>query len=105
MCLKSFSTIFQLYRGGHRVLLVEETGVPGKTTDLPQVTDKLYNSPSLFLLLRVCFVDRCLSFFVRLLLAIVLSVLLITPRGVATVRHFRQCLHIIFPQNSFIDEK
>ena len=23
------------------VLLVEETGVPGKTTDLPQVTDKL----------------------------------------------------------------
>jgi hypothetical protein len=27
-----------------RVLLVEETGVPGKkTTDLPQVTDKLYH--------------------------------------------------------------
>jgi hypothetical protein len=25
------------------VLLVEETGVPGKTTDLPQVTDKLYH--------------------------------------------------------------
>jgi midasin (ATPase involved in ribosome maturation) len=24
------------------VLLVGETGVPGKTTDLPQVTDKLY---------------------------------------------------------------
>jgi len=24
------------------VLLVEETGVPGKTTDLSQVTDKLY---------------------------------------------------------------
>jgi hypothetical protein len=24
------------------VLLVEETGVPEKTTDLPQVTDKLY---------------------------------------------------------------
>jgi hypothetical protein len=23
------------------VVLVEETGVPGKTTDLPQVTDKL----------------------------------------------------------------
>jgi hypothetical protein len=23
------------------VLLVEETGVPGKTTDMPQITDKL----------------------------------------------------------------
>jgi hypothetical protein len=25
------------------VLLVEETGVPGVTTDLPQITDKLYH--------------------------------------------------------------
>ena len=25
------------------VLLVDETGVPGETTNLPQVTDKLYN--------------------------------------------------------------
>jgi hypothetical protein len=25
------------------VLLVEETALPGKTTDLPQVTDKLYH--------------------------------------------------------------
>ena len=25
------------------VLLVEETGVPRETTDLPQVTDKLYH--------------------------------------------------------------
>jgi hypothetical protein len=25
------------------VLLVEETGIPGKTTDLSQVTDKLYH--------------------------------------------------------------
>jgi len=25
------------------VLLVEETGIPGETTDLPQVTDKLYH--------------------------------------------------------------
>jgi hypothetical protein len=25
------------------VILVEETGVPGKTTGLPQVTDKLYH--------------------------------------------------------------
>ena len=25
------------------ILLVEETGVPRKTTDLPQVTDKLYH--------------------------------------------------------------
>ena len=34
--------IFQLYRGG-QVLLVEETGVPGETTILLQVTDKLYH--------------------------------------------------------------
>jgi hypothetical protein len=25
------------------VLLVDKTGVPGETTNLPQVTDKLYN--------------------------------------------------------------
>jgi len=25
------------------VILVEETGVPGKTTDLPQATNKLYH--------------------------------------------------------------
>ena len=31
-------SIFQLYRGGQ--LLVEETGVPGETTELSQVTDK-----------------------------------------------------------------
>jgi hypothetical protein len=31
----------QLYRGS--VLLVQETGVPRETTDLPQVTDKLYH--------------------------------------------------------------
>ena len=35
-------TIFQLYRGGH-VLLVEETGVLGENHDLSQVTDKLYH--------------------------------------------------------------
>jgi hypothetical protein len=26
------------------VLLVEEAGIPGKTSDLPQVTDKLYHT-------------------------------------------------------------
>ena len=36
------STIFQLYRGS-QYLLVEEIGVPEKTTDLSQVTDKLYH--------------------------------------------------------------
>jgi hypothetical protein len=36
------STIFQLYRGS-QFLLVEEIGVPEKTTDLSQVTDKLYH--------------------------------------------------------------
>ena len=35
-CLTPLTTIFQLYRMS--VLLVEETGVPGKTTDLSQVT-------------------------------------------------------------------
>ena len=72
-----------------------------KKPALPQVTDKLYNSPSLVLLLRVCFVDRCLSFFVRLLLSIVLSVLLITPRGVATVRYFRHVPTHNFPPKFF----
>jgi len=36
------STIFQLYLD-KSVLLVKETGVPGKTTDLSQATDKLYH--------------------------------------------------------------
>ena len=36
------STIFQLYQW-QSVLLVKETGVPRKTTILPQVTDKLYH--------------------------------------------------------------
>jgi hypothetical protein len=38
-CLTPLSTIFQLYRGG-KFLLVEETGVPEKITNLSQVTDK-----------------------------------------------------------------
>ena len=41
-CLTPLSTIFQLYR--EPVLLVEETvEYPEKTTDLSQVTDKLYH--------------------------------------------------------------
>jgi hypothetical protein len=40
------------------VLLVEDTV---KTTDLSQVTDKLYRV-TWYLALHVCFVDRCLSF-------------------------------------------
>jgi len=41
-CLTPHSAIFQLYRG-RSVLLVEEIRVPGKTTYLSQVTDKLYH--------------------------------------------------------------
>jgi hypothetical protein len=40
-CLMTLSTIFQLYRGG-QFFSMEDTRAPGDTTDLPQVTDKLY---------------------------------------------------------------
>ena len=42
LCLTPLSTIFELYCGSS-VSLVEETEYPDKTTDLPQVTDKLYH--------------------------------------------------------------
>jgi hypothetical protein len=38
----SFSALFQLYLGG-QFYLMEGTGVPGKKTDLSQVTDTLYH--------------------------------------------------------------
>jgi len=41
-CLATLSIIFSVI-SWRSVLLVEETGAPEKTTDLSQVTDKLYH--------------------------------------------------------------
>ena len=42
LCLTPLSTIFQLYRGSKLFFWWRKPENPEKTTDLPQVTDKLY---------------------------------------------------------------
>jgi hypothetical protein len=39
----TFSNILNVFLSWRSVLFVEETGAPGKTADLSQVTDKLYH--------------------------------------------------------------
>jgi hypothetical protein len=41
--LTSLSTIFKLYRGGHFFLWRKPAEYPGKTINLPEVTEKLYH--------------------------------------------------------------